>query len=205
MQNTGKFLAKVTVFGGAMDSDGTIISRDTHGLPPVWLNVIAGSIPNRQTLTGSVALRAGIIMDGDGVIGARESKGHPFAFRIVLCQWLQTGVDERYGPQFSWTVLQDLTTASIKDQIEAEALLGKPEVFTVSRPELPEDYQKKTNQHIGRNKLDPAFHGTANQTHSNPVEKATADLGNFRSDTKGNPEVEVRGNQSTEKIKNEIE
>lgn len=197
MQNTGKFIAIASVFGGAMDSAGRILSRDTHGLPPIWLNVIAGSIPNRQTLTGSVAQRAGILMDDNGVISRGQSQGNPFGKVTFFGQWLHTGDDDRYGPQYSWIVIQN--DLSPKEIMELEPMLGTANVFTVARPELPEGYEKKTNQHVSPRRLDPAFHGTQS-TFSNPVEKAREDLGNFRSDTKGNPEVTVQGNQSTEKL-----
>lgn len=192
---TGKFVAIASVFGRSLDSAGNIIDRDPHGLPSIWLSPLAGSIPNRNTLAGSVAHRAGIIMDSDGVILPGESKGHPFAKRIVYGTYVQTSVHEQYGPQYSWTVIRDMTTASAKEIDETCAYVGEPSVFQVARPELPEDYQRKTTQHIGRNRMDDRNHPTTGSqvNNTNPVLEAKRDVGSIPSDTNKNPEVVLEG------------
>jgi hypothetical protein len=200
MKNTGKFIATVSVNGRAMDSKGNIIQRDPNGLPTMWLNVIAGGIPNRQTLTGSVVQRMGVPMDEDGVIGLGESMGHPFAKRIIYGTWLHSSDHEDYGPQFSWNVIKDMTSSSITEIEEACAHVGEPYVFQVDRPELPEDYERKTTQHIGRNKMDERVHGTANQAPSNPVRQAVSEVGTMRSsDSNVNPETTLVGGARSNK------
>jgi hypothetical protein len=198
MKNQGKFIATVSVNGRAMDSKGNIINRDPNDLPTMWLNVIAGGIPNRQTLTGSVVQRMGVPMDEDGVIAPGESVGHPFAKRIIYGTWLHSSDHEDYGPQFSWNVIKDMTNSSVEDIEAACEHLGEPYVFTVDRPDLPEGYERRTTQHIGRNRFDERVHGTASQTVSNPVQIARRDLGeNLRtSDALVNPEIIVKGTAS---------
>lgn len=193
MNNTGKFIAIASVFGGARDAAGNIIDRDPHGYPTVWLSVIAGKIPNRQTLAGSVAQRAGIPVDGNGIIPRGEQQGYPSATRVVYGQWLQTGVHDIYGPQYTFSIMD--ANISPKESLEMEALLGAPEVFTVPKPELPEGYQRKTERHIGRAKLDVQMHGTANQSNSRPADEARGQLGINSIDTGAakNPEVELHG------------
>lgn len=202
MKNQGKFLAKVTVFGGAMDSKGNIISRDKNGLPSVWLTPLAGEIPNRNVLTGSVAQRSGIKLDSNGVIGRGTTTGDSFAFRLLFGQYTKIGEDERYGDQYTFNILQDLTDSPnvASEIVQLEQMLGEPSIFTVARPELPEDYEKKTNQHVSPRKTDPQFHPTLTNDRSVPAQKIVNDLGNFRSDEKGNPELTVVGIQSTENI-----
>jgi hypothetical protein len=192
---TGKFIAIASIFGGSRDAAGNIIDRDPHGYPTVWLSVTAGKIPNRQVLAGSVALRAGIKLDSDGIIGRGQDKGHVSSTRVIFGQWLHQGDHELYGPQYVFNVIQDLTESTPKDIMEAEAFLGEPEVFTVPRPELPADYQRKTERHVGRNRLDDNMHGTANQTNSRPAEIAREQLGIKSIDTSApkNPEVELHG------------
>lgn len=191
MQNTGKFIAVVSVSGRAMDSNGVIISRDTHDLPPIWLQVIAGTIPNRQTLSGSIAQRMGIPMDSNGVIASNAKQGNSYSKRIIFGSWLQSAEHDAFGPQFTWTMIKDMTEASVIELEQACDYLGKPDVFTVDKPELPSDYQRKTNQHIGKSKLDPLSHSLTNPTMSNPVEQAIEQVGYKRSDSATNPEVVV--------------
>lgn len=188
--NTGKFIATVSVFGRARDAAGNIISRDTHGLPAMWLNVLGGKIPNRQTITGTVAQRMGIPIDENGVIAPGESSGNPNAKRIIYGQWLHQSDHELFGPQITWNMIKDMSHSSPKEIEETCEWLGEPEVFNLERPELPEDYQRKTVQHISPAKMDPLNH-SVNQQRSNVVERALADVGPMRSDQDRNPEVLV--------------
>jgi hypothetical protein len=188
---TGKFIATVSVSGRGMDAKGNIISRDTNGLPPVWLSVLAGSIPNRQTLSGSIAQRMGILLDSNGIIAPGEKSGQPFAKRTIYGQWLHASVHDDFGPQYTWTMIKDLTLVSVMELEQSIEFLGAPDVFTVERAELPSDYVHKTQQHIGRAKLDPHVHNTTGATESNPVQTAREKVGAMRSDKGTNPEVVV--------------
>lgn len=193
MDTTGEFIAIVSVFGRARDSKGEIINRDPNDLPTMWLTTIAGKMPNRQALAGTVVQRMGIPMDRNGIIPVGEDRGNPDARRVIYGQWLHQSDHELFGPQFSWNVIKDLSTASVKEINEAKEYLGAPEVFILPNPQLPEDYRRKTTQHIGRNRMDPMTHGTAGQTTSRPVEIALRDLGPSRSDVDINPEVQIAG------------
>lgn len=191
MNNTGKFIATVSVNGRALDSAGNIINRDNHGLPTMWLNVIAGRIPNRQTITGTLVQRMGLPIDDNGIIAPGEDRGRPFAQRIIYGQWLHQSDHETFGPQYTWSMIKDMTDSSPKEIEESCEHLGPADVFTVERPNLPEDYVRRSTQHIGRNKLDPQNHSTNNQQ-SRVVEKAIEQTGGIRVDTLNNPEVEVK-------------
>lgn len=158
MKNTGKFIAKVTVSGKSRDERGNIISHDKNGLPAIWLNVMAGTIPNRQTITGSVAQRMGIPMDSNGIIEVGATAGNPSSFRIIYGSWLHTSDNDDFGPQYAWDVLKDLTNASVKEVEETCQLIGEPSVFIVERPELPKNYTHKVVHHEGQAKQDSKVH-----------------------------------------------
>lgn len=194
--NTGKFIASVSVNGRALDSAGNIINRDPHGYPTMWLNVVAGSIPNRQTLTGSVVRRMGVPMDQNGVIAPGATSGDPFSQRLIYGQWLHQSDHEVYGPQFTWSMIKDMTNSSPVEIEESCQYLGAPTVFTVERPDLPEDYQRKTTQHIGLAKSDPRSHSTTSQQASRPAQEVTRDQGHYATDSTLNPELEVHGSQA---------
>jgi hypothetical protein len=204
MNNTGKFIATVSVNGRAMDSKGNIINRDTNGFPTMWFNVMAGGIPNRQTVAGSVVQRAGVPIDGNGVIAPGSTEGHPFAKRIIYGYWLHSSDHDDYGPQFTWNVIKDMTNDPVTEIEAACKQLGEPYVFTVDRPELPEDYQRRTTQHIGRNAVDSRVHGTANQAPSNVVNQAREMVGGDArtSDAIENPELVIQGEASNLRKRN---
>lgn len=200
--NTGKFIAIASVSGRGMDSKGEIISRDTNGLPPIWLSVLAGTIPNRQTLSGSVAQRAGIPVDSNGVIAPGDRDGGSFSKRIVYGQWLHSSDHDDFGPQYTWTIIKDMSIVPVMELEQAIEYLGAPNVFTVEKPELPTDYVRKTVQHVSPSKLDPHSHGTASQSDSNVVNQAVKKTGTMRSDVNINPEVEVtEGKPTAGKVK----
>lgn len=102
-------------------------SPDKNGKFPVMLQCIAGKMPNRNVLSGTVAERAGI------EIG-----------RTYLMQVRETGFDKVFGPDFTFVKVKELTTG--KDIIDACKELSKPEVLTVQRPAGYEDvYRRKTS------------------------------------------------------------
>jgi hypothetical protein len=196
-EKQGKFVAIASVFGRSLDSAGNIIDRDPHGFPSIWLSPIAGSIPNRNTLAGSVARRAGILLDGDGVIAPGESKGHPFAKRVVYGEYILQSIHEEFGPQYAWTIIKDMSNASAREIDETCAYVGEPDVFAVAKPNLPADYQRKTTQHIGRSRMDDKNHPVQGSriNNTNPVLEAKQEVtgGPIRSDVSKNPEVVLEG------------
>ena len=190
----GKFLAIVSVFGRARDAQGNIIDRDPNGLPTMWLTPIAGNIPNRNTIAGSVMQRAGVPIDSNGVIPFGEKDGNPNARRVIYGSYNLQSEHEQYGPNYSWNVIKDMSNASAKEIAETEEFLGEPGIFDVGRVELPEGYVRRTNQHISRNKMDDRTTNTLSpQQGSNVVDQAKQQVGSIPSDTLLNPEVQVQG------------
>lgn len=190
----GKFLGIVSVFGRARDAKGNIIDRDVNELPSAWITPLAGSIPNRNTITGSVIKRAGVPIDENGIISYGEREGNADGKRIIFGSYNLQNEHEQYGPQYSWNVIRDMSNASAKEIMETEEFLGEPGIFDVGRVNLPADYVRRTNQHVGRNRMDERSHSVLSpQQGSNVVENAVATAGNIPSDTRLNPEVQVQG------------
>lgn len=112
-------VATVTAFSGTTDTD-------KNGKSPVMLQCIAGRMPNRNVLSGTVAERSGFVVGNTYLVQVRES-----------------GYDEEFGLDFNFLKLKELDGLEI---IEAKLKLGQPEIFTVTRPEGFEDnYERKTN------------------------------------------------------------
>lgn len=161
MKNKGKFLAKVTISGKSLNSNGTInpASTDKNGLAAIWVQPLAGEIPNRNTITGTVAQRMGIPMDDNGIIGAGETKGSPHGSRLIFGQWILSSVHEDFGNQYSFTIIQDLTESPniFKQTIELEEALGEGSIFEVPK-KVPADYQRKVEHHDGVAKKEGKSH-----------------------------------------------
>ena len=100
---------------------------DKNGSDPVMLQLIAGKMPNRNVLSGTVAARAGIQVGKSYLMNVREN-----------------GFDKLFGPDFTFIKIMELTTA--EDLVRASKELGKPEIWTVERPEgFEKEYTRKTN------------------------------------------------------------
>jgi hypothetical protein len=91
---------------------------DKNGKSPVMVQCIAGRMPNRNVLSGTVAERAGFEVG-----------------KTYLMQVRQAGHDKEFGDDFNFIKVMELTKAA--DIVEASEKLGKPEIFDVngSRPE----------------------------------------------------------------------
>lgn len=118
----------VTPFSGST-------STDKNGKAPVMLQCIAGKMPNRNVMSGTVAERAGI------EIG-----------KTYLMQVREQGYDKVFGPDYTFIKIKELFTGADVAQTVKE--LSSPMVFTVERPKgFEEVYHRKTNAVEGlRNK-----------------------------------------------------
>lgn len=102
-------------------------TADKNGNYPVMLQCIAGSMPNRNVLSGTVAKRMGIEEGKTYLMNVREA-----------------GFDKQFGTDYTFTKIKELVTG--KDIVEASSQLGVPDVFIVNRPEGYEStYERKGN------------------------------------------------------------
>lgn len=116
-------VVKVTEFSGT-----TGVNK--NGVPSVMLQCIAGKIPNKNTIDGTVAQRSGF------VIG-----------KTYLAQVRERGFDLVYGRDFTWIALQELTSLEV---IQAKKELGEPVIIDVlkDRPEGYESVIKRKNDAV---------------------------------------------------------
>lgn len=100
---------------------------DKNSKSPVMLQCIAGKMPNRNVLSGTVAERAGIE-----------------AGRTYLMNVREVGFDKMFGLDFTFIKIKELMTG--EDIIRASRELGEATVLTIARPEGFEDkYERKGN------------------------------------------------------------
>lgn len=117
MLNT-MIVASVTGFSGTT-------TPDKNGAAPVMLQCMAGNMPNRNVLSGTVAQRAGFEIGKTYLVNVRES-----------------GYDEIFGPDFTYIKIMELTTGL--DIVRASKELGEPRITYVQRPEgFEQHYQRK--------------------------------------------------------------
>lgn len=129
---------------------------DKNNKASVMLQCIAGTMPNRNVLSGTVAERAGFEVGKSYLVQVRE-----------------IGTDTVFGQSFNWIVVGEITASEV---IDAVAKLGKPEIISIPRPEGFEDaYVRKgdaiesaTTKRIKEGLFEPAYprsvsHKTANE------------------------------------------
>lgn len=111
-------VAAVTNFSGTT-------TPDKNGAPPVMLQCIAGSMPNRNVLAGTVAQRAGFEIGKTYLVNVRE-----------------TGYDDIFGPDFTFVKVMELKSGL--DIVQASKELGTPQILYVQRPEgFEQHYQRR--------------------------------------------------------------
>jgi hypothetical protein len=121
-------LVSVSV-SGKINEDGTV-KVNKHGLQSLFLKPLAGTMPNRNFLDGTVAERSGIS-----------------AGKTYLVQFDETEADKDYGRQFDVTLLG---TPSMLEIIQLKKELGLPKVITVDADEIPTDITSdRLNQNEG--------------------------------------------------------
>ncbi len=100
---------------------------DKNGEEAIMIQCMAGKMPNRNVLSGTVALRTGLEIGKTYLINIREN-----------------GTDEQFGRDFTWTKVQEIT--SPLEIVKAIKELGDPEVITIPRPDgYEKTYERKTN------------------------------------------------------------
>lgn len=117
MLNT-MIVAAVTNFSGTT-------TPDKNGEMPIMLQCIAGTIPNRNVLSGTVAKRAGFEVGRTYLINVRE-----------------TGMDDLFGPDFTFIRVMELTSGL--DIVKAAKELGDPSIVRITRPDgFEQKYKRK--------------------------------------------------------------
>lgn len=117
MLNT-MIVAAITNFSGTT-------TPDKNGNTPVMLQCIAGVMPNRNVLSGTVAQRAGLDVGKTYLVNVRE-----------------TGFDDLFGPDYTFIKIMELTSGL--DIVRAAKELGDARIMYVLRPEgFSESYQRK--------------------------------------------------------------
>lgn len=106
-KNAGLAIVAVSTF------QGKEAQADSRGLMPVYLTPVCGNVPNRNVLTGTVANNSGL----------QEGKSY-------LVKWTRLEDDPTYGPQYSWTKVNEITNPM--DIIDAEARLGAGNIFDIT-------------------------------------------------------------------------
>jgi hypothetical protein len=104
-----KAIVSVELFNGTKE-DGSL-RIDKNGKQAVMLRIIAGKSPNRNVLAGTVAENSGFIPGKMYFVQIREREAN------------------ENGRQFTFTKLSDVSPL---EALQAEAMLGKPEVFNVN-------------------------------------------------------------------------
>lgn len=107
-KNSGLAIVAVSTF------QGKEAQPDVNGLDSMYLTPIAGTIPNRNVLAGTVAKNSGF----------EEGKSY-------LAKYTRLQDDPDYGPQFGWTKVSEVIDPMAI--ISAEAQLGAGSIFDVTR------------------------------------------------------------------------
>ncbi len=103
-------------------------SSDKNGENPVMLQLIAGKMPNRNVLSGTVAQRAGIEIGKTYLMNVREA-----------------GVDKIFGADYTFVKVYELKTG--EDIVKASKELGKAHIMNIERPDEFEEsgYKRKSD------------------------------------------------------------
>ncbi len=110
----------ITNFNGTSTSD-------KNGKYPVMLNCIAGTMPNRNVLSGTVAENLGIEVG-----------------KSYLMQVRETGFDKLFGRDFTFVKIRELESAD--DTVRTCKDLGKPNVIRIDKPDgFKDHYERQGN------------------------------------------------------------
>jgi hypothetical protein len=111
-------VVSVTPFSGTT-------TPDKNGERSVMLQCLAGRMPNRNVLSGTVASRMGIEVGKTYLMNVRES-----------------GFDKQFGADFTFTKIKELEAGL--DIAKTIKELGPAEILTIARPEgYEKTYQRK--------------------------------------------------------------
>ena len=92
-------------------------NADKHGKLPMLLKVVAGKVPNRSIISGTIAEREGFVENNS-----------------YLCQYTESAESETYGRQFNFSNLGQISGMEI---IKATAELGEAVVVDVATNATP--------------------------------------------------------------------
>ena len=108
------FVATIKPFNG---SNIRPAEEDKNNLPPIILDVVAGSCPNKRVLSGTVAQRAGML------------EGNTY-----MCKYEEIDATE-YGRQFRFSTIIQLDAPQILESVKT---LGMPVIIEVveNNPEV---------------------------------------------------------------------
>lgn len=101
--------------GTTLLKSNKLVEPDKNGKMPYVLTPVAGTIPNRNFISGTVAENLGLV----------DGKSYAISYREVE-------KDDTYGRRFVWTKIGE---ASILDVFQAQALVGAGNVFMVDAAE----------------------------------------------------------------------
>lgn len=107
-KNSGLAIVAVSTF------QGKDAQPDVNGFNSIYLTPVAGVIPNRNVLAGTVAKNSGF----------EEGKSY-------LAKFVRLEDDPTYGAQFGWTKVSEVTNPM--DIIKAEQELGAGNIYDVDR------------------------------------------------------------------------
>lgn len=120
---TGKIVGTITPFSGTT-------TTDKNGADSVMVQCIAGKMPNRNVISGTVAQRAGFEVGKTYFIIVREA-----------------GYHEVHGTQYDFLKVKELTEGI--DIVDTCMALGEPTIFNVEKPEISKEYQRKGDKVVG--------------------------------------------------------
>lgn len=174
MLNT-MIVAAITSFSGTT-------TPDKNGETPIMLQCIAGLMPNRNVLSGTVGRRAGFEVGKTYLVNVRE-----------------TGYDDTFGPDFTFIKIMELTSGL--DIVRAAKEIGDPKIQLVMRPEgFEQKYQRKGDAVEGQRRLrirEGSYHPTvtgqtSHQTADHITPGSSLDSGGdfYEGDEQEFPEVE---------------
>ncbi len=166
-------LVSITPFSGTTDAD-------KNGENPVMLQLVAGKMPNRNVLSGTIAKRLGVEVGKTYLMNVRES-----------------GEDVDFGKDYTFVKMKELDEA--KDIVATSKELGAPEIISIPRPEGygMNVYERKTNAVEGlrtirtkEGKYKPAsnsnlVHNTASKVLNENAQKAEIELNDILNKQKG--------------------
>lgn len=99
---------------------------DKNGEEAVMLQCIAGTMPNRNVMSGTVAKRGGFEVGKSYLVNVREA-----------------GIDDTFGQDFDFVKVKEVDAL---EAIKGRQLLGEPKILTIARPEgFEKVYQRKSN------------------------------------------------------------
>lgn len=100
---------------------------DKNGNDSIMIQCMAGKMPNRQVLSGTVAERQGFEI------------GKTYLIRV-----LERGYDKVFGLDFSWTKVMEITDPLRVVELSKKENLGKPQIINIPRPEgFEKAYERK--------------------------------------------------------------